>query len=69
MIESGIPIAKIPRDVTPIVRALSALEVGDSLVWKHPAKDARIRVQLKHKGRSFASRKLPDGRCRIWRMK
>jgi hypothetical protein len=69
VIESGIPLAMIPRQITAIVQALTALQVGDSLVWRHQAKDARIRVQGKHKGRSFASRKLPDGRYRIWRVK
>ena len=70
VIERGIPLADVPhKPPSPIVQALRALEVGESLVWASQAKDQRLKVQTKHPGRSFASRRLPDGRFRIWRIK
>lgn len=70
VIERHVPLAAIPhRPPAPIIQALRALEVGESFVWASQAKDQRLRVQSTHPGRGFASRKLPDGRFRIWRTK
>lgn len=64
-IETGVPIPTRHQPMGRLRAIMLALEVGESFVWPSRARiDSRI-----DRGRQFHSRKLPDGRYRVWRVK
>jgi hypothetical protein len=63
-IERGIPMP--PPRGSDLVAVLLALDVGESFLFKHQASTARASEKMK--GRTFAARRQPDGRFRIWRL-
>lgn len=68
VIEKHVPLPKPAGHPSPLVKVLLAMEVGDSIVHRRRPNTATHSKPVKKSGRTFTSRRLADGRYRIWRI-
>ena len=67
VIETGIPLPDVRVGKGTILAALLALEVGESLVHRKDAKDARSTARKRRPGTAYSCRPIAGGKFRIWR--